>query len=362
LNNRKIFISDCEGPLSKNDNAFELTANFVPDGEKVFALVSRYDDVLADVLERPGYEAGTTLKLVVPFLKAYEVDDQAVRKYSEESLSLVPGAKGTLRFVSSKMHAFIISTSYQPYMSAFCDFTGFPIENTYCTKLSLDAYVISREEKERLKMFRKEIAAMPMIEIPKKAESLIAFSERDRKTIERLDRIFWQEILKMGSRTVLEEVNPVGGKEKAEAIKEIVATLDSGLSEVMHVGDSITDVASFQFVRDGGGLVISFNGNEYAVQEAEIAVLADNTIVTSILADVFNRSGRHGVTRLVEMWERSLLEKHSGNIEMLRELLKLYPEKLPEVEIVTDENREDLSRRSTVFRKKVRGEAVGRLG
>ena len=32
---KRIFISDCEGPISKNDNAFELAANFIPNGDKL---------------------------------------------------------------------------------------------------------------------------------------------------------------------------------------------------------------------------------------------------------------------------------------------------------------------------------------
>ena len=67
---KRIFISDCEGPISKNDNAFELAANFIPNGDKLFANISKYDDVLADVLQKPGYSAGSTLKLILPFFKA----------------------------------------------------------------------------------------------------------------------------------------------------------------------------------------------------------------------------------------------------------------------------------------------------
>ena len=38
-------------------------------------------------------------------------------------------------------------------------------------------------------------------------------------------------------------------------------------------------------MREGGGLTVSFNGNEYALREAEFAIIADNTVVTSVLAD-----------------------------------------------------------------------------
>ena len=44
------------------------------------------------------------------------------------------------------------------------------------------------------------------------------------------------------------------------------------LSDVMYVGDSITDVEAFKLVRENGGLTVSFNGNEYAVRNAEVAV------------------------------------------------------------------------------------------
>ena len=57
---KRIFVSDCEGPISKNDNAFEITASFVPNGGKLFTVVSKYDDVLADVLKKPDYTAGST--------------------------------------------------------------------------------------------------------------------------------------------------------------------------------------------------------------------------------------------------------------------------------------------------------------
>ncbi len=69
---KRIFVSDCEGPISKNDNAFELAAHFIPEGEKLFTNISKYDDVLADVLQKPGYTAGSTLKLILPFFKAYQ--------------------------------------------------------------------------------------------------------------------------------------------------------------------------------------------------------------------------------------------------------------------------------------------------
>ena len=47
----KSFITDCEGPLTLNDNAFELAANFIEDGGELFKILSLYDDYLVDVYE-----------------------------------------------------------------------------------------------------------------------------------------------------------------------------------------------------------------------------------------------------------------------------------------------------------------------
>ena len=58
---------------------------------------------------------------------------------------------------------------------------------------------------------------------------------------------------------------------------------------MFYIGDSITDVQPLKFANDNGGIAVSFNGNEYAIKEAEIAVMAENTTITSILADIFNK-------------------------------------------------------------------------
>jgi energy-converting hydrogenase A subunit R len=278
---RKLFITDCEGPISKNDNAYELTEHFVLEGDRFFALISRYDDVQADIVKRHGYKAGDTLRLILPFLKAYGATSEKMRKFSTEHILLVLGAKDTLRFVRGVMPSFVVSTSYEQYMRALCDVVDFPYRNVHCTRLDIDRYRIGEEEAERLRRLRKEIVAMPMIQIPADATSIDDFSVRDKETIERLDEIFWEEISAMDSGRMLGEVNPVGGSEKARAVQQIVRETGGDLSETIYFGDSITDIQPFRLVKDQGGLTVSFNGNSYAVREAEVAVLSEHTIINS---------------------------------------------------------------------------------
>ena len=360
--NPRIFVTDCEGPISKNDNAYELTSSFVPDGDRFFALVSKYDDVLSDVVKKPDYKAGDTLRLILPFLKTYGATDKKIKEFSARNVLLVHGAQNTLTFVRKLMSSFIVSTSYEQYISALCTVTGFPFKNTYCTRLNMDKYDIPAEETKRLKELEKEIASLPMIEIPKDASSVSKFSQRDQETLARLDEIFWKEIPTMESGRMLREVNPVGGTEKARAVQYIVTKLDCSLDRVMYVGDSITDAPALKLVRENGGLAVSFNGNDYSVRESDVAVLSSDTTVTSVLAEVFSRLGKEGALRLVNTWSHSGLEKYCAVPELRERMALLFPEGFPQVEQVTADTMERLMRESGVFRKTVRGEAIGKLG
>jgi energy-converting hydrogenase A subunit R len=359
---KRVFISDCEGPISKNDNAYEITARFIPNGDKLFTLISKYDDVLADVLKKPGYSAGSTLKLILPFLKAYDVTDRQMEEFSAQNLILIANSKGTLQHVRAVASAFIVSTSYEHYIKALCRALDFPYENTYCTKLSIDKYAVAEKEKIRLKEIAKEIAPMSMITIPPAAKSIEDFSIDDQETIGRLDTIFWNKIAGMDVGRVFSDVTTVGGSQKAEAIEDAVETLGAQLSDAMYVGDSITDVEALKLVRNNRGLTVSFNGNQYAVKNAEAAVLSENSTITAIIADLFCNFGKQQTLQVLKNWSRETLRKSAVSQPLLDKLFALYPAALPKVQIVTEENMEQLAKESSEFRKKVRGESIGRLG
>jgi energy-converting hydrogenase A subunit R len=359
---KSIFVTDCEGPVSKNDNAYELTSHFIPNGDKFFSVISRYDDALADIIKKGDYKAGNTLKFILPFLKAYGVTNQKMIDFAAKEIMLLLGARDTMQFVQEIMPSFIVSTSYEQYIFALCKAIDFPLENTCSTRVDIDRHQISKEEARTLRQLTKEIAAMHSFEIPRNASSLEHFSPRAQASIKRMDEIFWNKIPKMPIGKMFDEVNPVGGEEKAKATNAIVAETGSSVSSVMYVGDSITDVECFRYVRNGDGLTISLNGNEYAVREAEIAAMSENTIVTSILADVFAKHGREKTLQLAQEWSLSTLKRFEVNPILVMNVQKLYPHKLPRVEAITKGNMGRLAKESIAFRKGVRGEAIARLG
>lgn len=347
---RQICV-DCEGPLTRNDNALEISEYFIPQGGRFFSLISRYDDFLADIAKRKGYKAGTTLSFILPFLKACGATNQGIKEYSASHLLLVSGAKETLSRLNKKMPSFIISTSYRPYIEALCDYVGFPLENTYSTFLDLDRYQISLEETRKLKALLQQILKLPFIDLSgvRKKEDL---SPSTKRSIRRLDEVFEKEIPSMDCGRIIKETSPIGGMEKAKAVVDSLKGEE--ISQVMYVGDSITDVEALRLVSEGGGVSISFNGNSYALKAAQIACISPHTFPLEIMGEVFAAEGKEGVLKMAKEWPQS-------SKESLRE--KLTPiSPYPRVEILTKENLDRLTKESERMRKEVRGEAVGSLG
>lgn len=339
---RKFFVSDCEGPISINDNAFELSGHFIDDGEKFFEILSKYDDILADVLKRPDYNAGGTLKLIVPFLKAFDADNENIITFSTENVHLINGALETLKYINSNMPSFIVSTSYNHYIQALCNVTGFPFKNTYSTALDLDSVEITDSEKKTLKQFRSYIMKHPDFDV--------------------LEDIFWNKLPNLRSGKIMDMVHPVGGDGKKQAVLDIISKNGFKPSDLFYIGDSITDVQPLRFARENKGISVSFNGNEYSIKESEIAVLAKNTTITSILADIFNNNGISTVLEFVELYSENptkALQSDYVNGDLKNKLTK---SELPTVKIVESDNMEQLIKSSSIIRRKLRGQSIGGLG
>lgn len=362
----KIFVTDGEGPVTKNDNAYELSEHYIKgedvDGASFFTVVSSYDDVLAYIIKRKNYKAGDTLKLILPFLKAYGANNQGIIKYSMSNVLLMPSAAQTLNYIHIKlrMPLYMISTSYEPYVKTACNLLNVPFKKLYCTELDIDRYSMPEKEKLLLIKLSKEISSLKPIEIPTEANSIKDLSERDQQTFEKLEDIFWNTLPKMVAYTLIQEVNPIGGVEKANAILDICKSTGRSVSELMYVGDSITDVEALNTIKRGRGLSISFNGNAYAIGEAEIAVLSHDTLPVAVLAEAFNRHGLSGAQMIAEDWSYETLEKNEINPKQVIKLSELKVQ--PMVYMLTQDNRDQVAAESSKFRQSVRGERVGALG
>ena len=345
----RIYVTDCEGPLSKNDNAQEIAERFIPDGAEFFARLSRYDDYLSDVVRKPGYNAGDTLRLLPPFLKAFDVTDEDVELFSAETVLLVPGTPKALDRVRRLMPAFIISTSYTPYLKALCALTGFAFDDVRCTDLCLGAWPMPADEKAWLRHEAGRVLERPVIDLPDDARSARDLADGDRETVERLDRLFWSEMKGRVSGELVAAVRPVGGGMKLAALEQIVAATGVAGEDVMYVGDSITDAPALEAVTTWGGVSLSFNGNGYALTAAEFAAASPDAEVQAQLAKAFADGGRDGVAAAVRAWPRPEPGARPTGKARAR------------VGVVAEEA-DALAQASTAMRRSVRGERVARLG
>ena len=362
---------DCEGPITQNDNAYELCDALIPEGGNFFARVSKYDDYLADIEKRQGYKAGDTLKLVLPFLMACGATNKKMEEFSEKTLMLLPGASDMLTKVAGLMPTFIISTSYCPYLQALCKVSGFPEDQVYCTSLDLDQYELTGQEQNRLEELASEIAGQPLLSWPEEAENIRDLSNENQALVSRLDTIFWEEIPKMRIGKILSDVNPIGGFEKARAVEDSLKKTGLTLSEVLYIGDSITDVQALELVKNAEGVAISFNGNRYSIKAAKWACMCGNTAIIGAIARLLTLNGMEAMDELMADMDSDQAEG-TGFLDALASMgvepaflepLRLLRDKdAPRIFLVNSTNIFDVIKDSEYMRKNVRGLSVGELG
>jgi energy-converting hydrogenase A subunit R len=356
--------TDCEGPLVLNDNAFELCREFIkPQGDRFFQQVSRYGDYLAEVAKRPGAKSGDLLKLILPFLKAHGLTNAGIEAYSRKNVALMPGAAGAFKFLHSRnFPIFEISTSYRPFAETVGMKLGFKKKRIFSTELDLDRYTLSAAETEELKRLQGEIVAAPAIEFPSDADAAAELPAPAAEAIAVLDRIFCERLPAMEIGALLQEVNPIGGPEKAKAVIDSLAQTKLSMADTIYVGDGITDVQAFEAVRAGGGLAISFNGNRYAANAAEVIVVTDSAWPIAMLASIFQLWGKEGVLEVASPETRAksrclvlpeaVIEPIAMGLEGRR--FNLYDQNAA--------NWDDVVKESQTMRAKLRGETIAPLG
>ena len=357
----RFFATDCEGPVSKNDNALELAGHFLPGASCYFSRVSRYDDFLADVEKRPGYRAGDTLKLILPFFKAFGVTEQDMEEFSRDHILLLPRAQETLNSISSLIACYIIAPALPLYSRPLSGHRPSGREGLLYGSAPGQFPVLPLEE-DQLKELEEEIAALPLFDWPADARSLEDLGTQDRRCIERLNRIFWGDIASWGIGRLLTEITRVGGEEKALALRKIAALHNLPLSQAFYAGDSITDVQVFREVNRAGGLTLAINGNAYAVREARIACLSANSLPWPSWPKPFFGRAAEGTLVSAGQWERDVLASQGVRLEWLDALFPGNGSPATELYDLTEENREEISRKSTRFRKEVGGRGLGDWG
>lgn len=355
---------DCEGPLTKNDNALELSMHFIPKGERLFTQLSRYDDILAFMLKRPGYRAGNTLKLICPFFRAFGIKNKDIMDFSESHILIMPGAETFLMWMKDKTSCVIISTSYTQYIQSLCRIADFPIYNTFSTDLDLDFLSPSETECLKVRAMADKIVSLPFLDWEPDVKSINGLHPEVRDAFNIIDDIITMGLEGMEIGEYLKRVEPVGGIEKAIAVKQWCKKNGQHVSGVIYIGDSITDVEAFRMVREAGGITVAFNGNRYAIEAAEIACLAHHSDILRVICQIFDEQGRDGLIATIVDWQtgsssiqQAISHYHPGGDLLAKETR--YPSYFT---LIKENNLNDIIVRSETLRGRIRGKEIGRLG
>lgn len=290
---KNIICFDLEGPLSPQDNAYDVMGLF-DRGHEIFEVISRYDDILT--LEgREGYEPGNTLSLIVPFLIHHDISEKDIRGVSDTA-KIVSGTEYMIsRLKKLGWDPYIISTSYEQHAYNIGKKIGIPGDRISCTPMPLNKF---RQEMEREDSHMIE-------EVEKYILEELHPPKDDEKIRERLDKFYYKDIVNTELGKVIREVQVVGGEKKVDAMKKIAEGAGKDLGDIAVVGDSITDYKMLGEVKSKGGISIVFNGNRYCLPYGNIALASVDIRFLLIIAEAYMRSGREHVFEVVREWEES---------------------------------------------------------
>jgi len=284
---------DLEGPLSPQDNAYELMKLF-PNGDKIFEVISRYDDLLT-LEEREDYEPGDTLALIVPFLILHNISEDNIATLAAKA-SLTGGAAKLISWLqSSSWKVFCISTSYEQYAFHITQKLDIYAHNVACTPFPLDKFraALSQEESKLLQQAEEDMMTMRPV-------------ADDKRIKQSLDKFFWEKLPDTDLGAAIKQVKPIGGRRKVDALKRFADKYDQPLSKWVVIGDSITDFRMLQAVEEAEGLAIAFNANEYALPYSTMGLAS--TLISDLteVLEVWPKGQRGAVERIVkykEKWE-----------------------------------------------------------
>jgi energy-converting hydrogenase A subunit R len=264
----KIIFFDLEGPLSPQDNALEVMG-LVDRGHQAFAVISRYDDLLA--LEgREGYEPGDTLKLILPFLVLHGITAEDIENVSKAARLIAGAGDLVSTLVGDGWSVHVISTSYQQHALRIAAELDIPERDVACTRLDL-AGLASWLRPSDLGFVRE---AWDYVLQTGQGLSLeeIANGAVDARIRPELDKFYWETMPRTPLGEALRGVEVVGGRRKVGALERFCHGIGAYLGQVAVVGDSITDFQMLKAVEAAGGLAIVFNGNRYALPFGTVGV------------------------------------------------------------------------------------------
>jgi len=299
-----LICFDLEGPLAPQDNAYELMKLF-PNGDRIFEVISRYDDLLT-LESRENYEPGDTLALIVPFLAYHGITEEQIGIMGQQA-PFTPGASELVsKLKTHGWEVFCASTSYEQYATGITQRLGIPAQNVACTSFPLNkiSQLLSQDDFTLLEQIEKQIMNLSP-----------AVDDNDTKKL--LDHFYWQELPRTESGKMVIEVKPTGGSRKVKALEHFAVKTGEPFSHWVAVGDSITDFKMLQAVDNAGGLAISFNANQYALPYSTMSLASTRLDDLWVILETWSKGNPSAVEKMVKEKEEIGGQGNRGHFHWL---------------------------------------------
>jgi len=369
LKKENVCAFDLEGPISVIDFAAEIGKLLSKKSElnlqtydmgEFFFMISNYDDYVIDVpgvkekLGIPEYQPGDTLRIMAPLYVAC-FSDKELLSMAKKNLGLLPGCKELMKILHKEWDIYVISTSYTQFAHTVTGALSIPKDHVYCTDLHI----------EKLKKELKDIDNTVNILVREIFQKYLNNNKELDSVIEDLNTFFWK-----GEESdyvkIMNHVQVRGGKRKELAVEDISKRTGVNISNMIALGDSITDINMLQRLKDENGLSISFNGNRYTAERANIAVTTPNNLGVLPVFESINN-----IEEFLKTWEAeySNFKNNPKNIKngLTSKLCKEHfidYNFVPEIVSLKNKTNDELDgviSRQEKMRKMVRGWA-GKLG
>jgi energy-converting hydrogenase A subunit R len=274
----KIYFTDGEGPVVFKDLARNISKKRLP--VNFFDIVSMW--VAHDTEKQtPVFEPGDTLALIVPHLIVHDVTDQDLH---EEALRTTVATGIKEHFVNLKNEGWqirIISSAYKHLWEVCAPAVGIDSQAIASTKVDFEQikkqHVDSRirrailQAEESIEQHR-EATQLALKEFANGATLDEVFDNPSMQTVDDILSELYFSRLPNYDFPPTDVVRVVGGIRKVDAIKSFASELNVDASQVVYIGDSITDDKANKFVKESEGLSIAVNADKYAIRNARVAV------------------------------------------------------------------------------------------
>ncbi len=307
--NMNLIFLDMEGPLSVQDNAYEMMELF-PDGGRIFDLVKRYDRLLS--LEgRDDYDPGDGLVRIVPFLIHHGVTADDMASLAERA-AIMDGAQELIAGLDG-WEVFCVTTSYEQYATRIMQRVGIDLNRLACTRFPIERCyeLITDADRVLIQDVEQEILGLG--------------PDDDTKLRERLDRFFVVDLPRTPFGQTVQAMRAMGGRKKAAALRNFARVRGQFPEQVVAVGDSVTDSRMLEAVDREGGLAIAFNATEDAIYYATAGVASSSLGDIQFLLDAWVDGGRDAAASAIAERKVGRFQWLADNRD-LDELLRMHLE------------------------------------